>query len=490
MVVASTALLRVPSFFEPHWYGDEGIFAAVAQRMLDGHLLYEGAWDHKPPLIFLLYAGVLATFGESIAALRALTTIAVAATQVSLFLLGRPILGTGRALLAVGLFGLAMAWPPLEGQLALTEVFMVALTAAGMLLAVRTLTRVERRPDAWRPWFLVGLLFGLASAFKPVAFMDVAALLVFLTVRGGRQPQLTGALLAGVAAPWVVFVAFFAAAGALPAFYDANLGYQLSYIGSSERPVIWHVLSLVALAVSVLLVWEDRGRSLRGLFVIWLGFAFTGAMTSGFAYHHYFIQAAPPAALCLASVAFRWRRPLRTAARGAGAGAIAALLLVILNGSTTFLAEESSDYADAYYRGFVESVQTRDIKPFHDVFGGGWWGTKEIAAELDASEAAGQPALIWSNNAWVYPLTRAVPTSRFLVAFHVGGIPPREHEVSRATLAAPPPLIVLQYGHEPPSELADLITERYGCADHGHFALCHLQDTSVATQRENQTRSN
>ena len=47
--------LRVPSIFESYWYGDEGIYAAVAQEMYQGKMLYRDVWDHKPPLIFLIF---------------------------------------------------------------------------------------------------------------------------------------------------------------------------------------------------------------------------------------------------------------------------------------------------------------------------------------------------------------------------------------------------------------------------------------------------
>ena len=35
IVVAVTLLLRLPTLVEPHHYADEGIFAAVAQQLLD-----------------------------------------------------------------------------------------------------------------------------------------------------------------------------------------------------------------------------------------------------------------------------------------------------------------------------------------------------------------------------------------------------------------------------------------------------------------------
>src|SRR3990167_94421 len=48
--------LRWPSLYEPYWYGDEGIYQAVGMLINSGAPLYSGAWDNKPPLLYVLYA--------------------------------------------------------------------------------------------------------------------------------------------------------------------------------------------------------------------------------------------------------------------------------------------------------------------------------------------------------------------------------------------------------------------------------------------------
>src|SRR5579871_405313 len=49
-------LLRIPSLFEPLWYGDEGVYETVGMGLSHGRLLYRDIWDNKPPLLYLLYA--------------------------------------------------------------------------------------------------------------------------------------------------------------------------------------------------------------------------------------------------------------------------------------------------------------------------------------------------------------------------------------------------------------------------------------------------
>src|SRR5271154_4148144 len=48
--------LRLPSLIEPYWYGDEGVYEVIGQAMNHGRLLYQGIWDNKPPLLYVVYA--------------------------------------------------------------------------------------------------------------------------------------------------------------------------------------------------------------------------------------------------------------------------------------------------------------------------------------------------------------------------------------------------------------------------------------------------
>src|ERR1051326_55110 len=49
-------LLRLPSLFEPYWYGDEGIYQVIGSALRNGRQLYSGIWDNKPPVLYLIYA--------------------------------------------------------------------------------------------------------------------------------------------------------------------------------------------------------------------------------------------------------------------------------------------------------------------------------------------------------------------------------------------------------------------------------------------------
>ena len=75
IIIGFFALLffRFPSFFESFWYGDENYYLAIAQGIVKGNQwLYVGAWDNKPPLIYLVYSASVWLFGIQLWPLRVL----------------------------------------------------------------------------------------------------------------------------------------------------------------------------------------------------------------------------------------------------------------------------------------------------------------------------------------------------------------------------------------------------------------------------------
>src|SRR3990167_9011299 len=105
LILFLTFLFRFPSLSEPFWYGDEGIFAAVANNLNQGGVLYQDSWDNKPPMIYLTYAAIFKTFGVSMFWLRLVTIIVVLATSAIIYEISQKAFGARKALVATFLFG-------------------------------------------------------------------------------------------------------------------------------------------------------------------------------------------------------------------------------------------------------------------------------------------------------------------------------------------------------------------------------------------------
>lgn len=54
---------RLPYLFMKHWNFDEGVYLSIASDLNYGRELYTQTWDHKPPLIYWLYALLLKISG-------------------------------------------------------------------------------------------------------------------------------------------------------------------------------------------------------------------------------------------------------------------------------------------------------------------------------------------------------------------------------------------------------------------------------------------
>src|SRR3989339_1860830 len=56
ILFAVLLILRIPSFFEPYYYGDEMIYLTLGEGIRQGTPLYSGLHDNKPPLLYLAAA--------------------------------------------------------------------------------------------------------------------------------------------------------------------------------------------------------------------------------------------------------------------------------------------------------------------------------------------------------------------------------------------------------------------------------------------------
>ena len=327
-------LLRLPSFLEPPWHTDEGIFAAVAQRVLSGGGLYSDAWESKPPLFLYLYVAVLKVFGPGIFGLRFMATLFAVGTHVVLFFIALRFMSTRRALVATALTGLLLGVPFWEGTLALTETFTVLPAALGVLCVLlwdereaaapiallrggsEGVQRPARPPDGSTPrqrgnrllLVVAGAFFGIAFLLRQTSIAAPAAAGIWFLLRG--RPVLRPGLIsaAAFAAIVVPVVGGFELFGDSHWFWDANVGFFFKYVPSGQqlpfgtRPVI-----VLPFLIVVAALWLARRRQRAtpewGLPALWLTLTLAGALLTGRPYPHYLLQTFPPLAMLVAMAA-------------------------------------------------------------------------------------------------------------------------------------------------------------------------------------------
>ncbi len=220
LILLLAAILRLLALARPLWY-DEAFAVLFAEKGL-GPMLYGtltpvngGAADIHPLLYYLTLDGWMKLFGESPAAVRALSVVFSVATVGVLYLLGRDLFDRRTGLAAA----LIVALAPFAIQYG-TEARMYSLL--GLLLSAATwcFVRGEREPapallagrarrwwHRWRWWVGFGALAALAMNTQQLAAFYLLALGLIPLLRRKRRPALGVLLGAGVALilylPWL-----------------------------------------------------------------------------------------------------------------------------------------------------------------------------------------------------------------------------------------------------------------------------------------------
>jgi hypothetical protein len=223
-----------------------------------------------------------------------------------LFLVGRKLFSARAGVLAAGLLLLTTADPSVLGNAFNTETVMILPLVAGLLAALKA---IETSSGGWA--FLTGVLSAAGLLGKQVALPNAAFHFLLLVTLGGPRLRLGLLMAAGVATGLAPAVGYFAAAGALPQFWDCVVGYNLSYASSvplryypgnfleTSGDLCQQLAPVFVLAAAGLLGLCSRQAERPPLWLAagWLTFSLMGVCTGGIFREHYFIQVLP--AVCL-----------------------------------------------------------------------------------------------------------------------------------------------------------------------------------------------
>ncbi len=207
---------------------DEGEYAYVAQQLLQGVLPYTEAHSMKFPGIFLVYAAVLAVFGQTPVAIHLSLLFVNLATAFLLFLLGRNLLSLSAGIVAGVSFCVLTLTPFLQGFWANSEHFVLLFAIGGIWLL-----RIAQDQPA--RFFLSGLLLGFALLIKQHAVFFCLFGAVYLSYRVITQPlkkpRLTlGLFAAGGLAPVILSALLYQVTGNSSDFWFCTFLYPLEYV--------------------------------------------------------------------------------------------------------------------------------------------------------------------------------------------------------------------------------------------------------------------
>ena len=476
--LALFTLLRLPSFFEPHWYTDEAGYTTTAQGLLHGKTLYADIWNNKPPLHLWTVAATVRLFGPTEWGLHLLTFASGLAVLLAVIWAAPRLLPRSRATMAVFLAAGGLGLPILDAELAVPESLLIApATWAALLTIVRLRRRTEgEEPGGW--WWAagVGLLAALAMAYQQTALADatLVGLVLFVAPVFRWRERLAYAVGAAIpTAGWVAVMAALAGprtvAFALAGFY---VPYTQSVLPQHRGGLLLYAAGLglaMALLAAGMLLMRRRGYA----WALWSWSVATLLVPAAAqqVYPHFLLPALIPLTLSVLTLPWPPLPAVRHMVRGAVAlGGAVVIAAVMARGAgldwVPHLANPAyngyRNLATYYGEPIVSLATTGSLDHWQDQFDERVPADREVVAFLKSRHLEGTRAVVWSSDAWIYAgadLQVALPTGPIYNNFVLLG---QTGQVSRRVRELSPDVIVASV-HELHAfpEIADVLADEY-----------------------------
>jgi len=439
--------LRLPSLFEPYWYGDEGIYQTIALALTKGHTLYAQIWDNKPPLLYYTYA----TLGGNQFALRFLS-LSVGVTTVIMFfwLAVRLFQEKNAAIISTIMFTVLFGIPTFEGNIANAENFMLLFAIAAGYLVYLATEKAERQKHL----LLAGTFLGIAFLYKIVGIFDFAAFLVFFLIASLPSVislnSLSRALhaswkhltfiIGGFLFPFLLSLLYFLFNGALGDYMKATFLSTFGYVGHNnvflipQGLLIAKLLLLLGVVTGVLIKRKTLPKPIIFI-LLWAAFSLFNSYFSQRPYTHYLLVLVPSFSLVVGLLFYsktRYKYLL------AGALVITSILLL------SFFSHWSLTKTVGYYTNFVSFLTGQKSLQTYESFFDRRTPRDSKVVNFIRDNSIGEPSMfMWGNTAQLYYQTGTLPPTRFTVAYHMRGNMQYEEEVAKSLQKNPPQFIVI-----------------------------------------------
>jgi len=456
VILTLVFILRIPSFFEPYYYGDEMVYLALGQGVRQGVTLYKEIYDNKPPLLYLTaaVAGNLFWF-KVILAFWSLVTI------VFFYKLAKLLFEKNERTqkLSTLLFALLTTLPLLEGLTVNSELFMIVFTISAVLILLNKNLKTKGI-------FFAGILFGIGALFKIPAAFDLPVIIFFwiITEGFGNWKKIftkTSILGAGFVIPILLTFIWYFAKGALPDYIKAaflqNIGYLSSFRpGDVQKsflvrngPLLIRGL-VVLLGSGMLFIFRKKLSSRFILLSLWTLFALFAITLSERPYPHYLIQAVAPVSFLLAM--FFTEKNFEQS-------------LVVIPLAVAFFVPVFYKFwlypTVSYYQRFISFAAGKETKTqYFNNFSSTAERNYKIAEFLVSSSNPSDRVFMWDpDSAAVYSLSKRLPPIKYVVPYHVNDYSTPAEEAKN--IAGSPPRFIILTDNNPYPELIPLIKNQY-----------------------------
>lgn len=454
-------ILRLPSLFTPHYYGDEEIYFVMGRAWREGVPLYQAMFDHKPPMIYVL-AGIFNT----VYLFRLSLFISMAIHTILFWKLAAKFWGRKYrklAYLSSFLFVFVTSWPTLEGNIANAELFMMLPVTASLLIVWGA------RKGEWKKYLIGGLVAGIGWLYKVPVLFDVVGIALYLfafreksfkkSFRGFFSLEMVN-YLGGFALPLIMTFVYYYLKGHGASYLDTVLTMNLSYVSSwetggwafnpLESGLVRRGLVLFGFTLFLYLIRKKLDKRLL-LSSLWLGFSFFGSLLSARPYPHYLLQPVVPLML--------WLPQIVVIKRFWGWLVIGYLAIwgVFTQKEIGFWGYESLPFYSNFYKLVSKQISKEEYMQTFD----GVRRNYAIADYLNERMDPEDKLYIWGSDAAVYNLTRKLPAGgKYIVNFHVHDLQKHDYVMSELMINQPLYIVVLPGTTEFP-QLDELLEREY-----------------------------
>ncbi len=420
-------LFRLPSLFEPYWYGDEAVYQVIGTALHQGRSLYVEIWDNKPPPLYLIYA----LFNGDQFSIRVLSVILGAICIIIFYKISQIVFSkSGAQFIPTLVFTILLALPIFEANIANTEIFMLPLILAAVYLLLTDKNS--------RHLFTVGILLSLAVLFKQVAIFELIGFSLYL-ISQKRWQNLQNYLL-GILVPGLLVFFYLLVNRILLEFFSSVFSQNSQYVAGNlfGIPYMLPLLKLFSASVATYLVLKYRQllSKIQFFFLLWFIWSLMDILFTGMNFPHYLLLFSPVLALCIGFLFETPKYKLQILF-------ILLLLIFWLNSYfyiyrdvkgyyTNFVGYIMGNIALDTYRQYFDPRVTRDYK---------------IAQYLQDQET--KNVFIWGDNPQIYKLAGLLPPTRYPVVYHLRRNSATLSEAKNILAVNPPKIIIILEGMPP-----------------------------------------
>ena len=438
-------LLRIPSFIEPYWYGDEGIYQVIGMGLRNGRLLYRDIWDNKPPLLYVLYA----LYNSDQFTIRLVSALFGIGSIIVFYFLAQNLFKKHIAYSVTSVYAFLFSLPLFEGNIANAENFMLFPIILSALFIYKA-SELEPPKTTIKSFslsyilhtkyhillFSAGLILSFAFLFKIVAIFDFIAFFLFLFFvhhpKNFSKKNISRIveystysiktflqLLLGFFIPIFITVLFFFFQGALPDFLHAAFIQNVGYVGYGNTLFFTQgllVIKLILLSGVCFFLFLKRAHIPKILLFIllWLSFSVFNAFFSARPYTHYALVLLPSFCLFLGATFSNRLKTLSKAEQKRQKILLTLLIvLIILVYKNFWLYGKNISY---YQNFFLFLTNKKSVTMYRSFFDSKTPRDYELSALIKPKK---DTLFIWGNNAQVYTLLGALQPGRYTVAYHI-----------------------------------------------------------------------